>query len=205
MLDWIAGLVEEGGYLGIAALMFAENLFPPIPSELIMPMAGFAAARGELDVVLAVAAGSAGSLAGAVFWYVIGRWLGAARLKRWAERHGRWLTLTPGDIDESCRWFNRHGGKAVFFGRLVPAVRTFVSVPAGIAEMNLARFLAWSALGTVLWTGFLAGLGWLLGDQYRAVSDWVNPVSNLVVGLLLLWYLYRVATFRRRVARQQAS
>src|SRR5512138_1524949 len=184
--------------------MFAENVFPPIPSELIMPLAGFAAARGELDVFLAIAAGSAGSLAGAVFWYAVGRWLGAERLKRWAGRHGRWLTLTPGDIDKACRWFNRHGGKAVFFGRLVPAVRTFVSVPAGIAVMNLGRFLAWSALGTVLWTSFLAGVGWLLGEQYRAVSDWVNPVSNLVVGLLLLAYLYRVATFRRRVARQQA-
>lgn len=205
MLDWIGGLVEDSGYLGIAALMFAENVFPPIPSELIMPLAGFAAARGELDVFLAVAAGSAGSLAGACFWYAVGRWLGADRLKRWAGRHGRWLTLTPGDVDTSCRWFNRHGGKAVFIGRLVPAVRTLVSVPAGIAGMSLGRFLAWSTLGTVLWTGFLAGLGWLLGDQYRQVTDWVNPVSNVVVGLLLLGYLYRVATFRRRVARQEAG
>ena len=198
MFDWIAGLVEDGGYLGIAALMFAENLFPPIPSELIMPLAGFAAARGDLNIALATAAGAAGSLLGALFWYYVGRWLGSARLKRWAGRHGRWLTLTPGDIDRSCAWFNRHSGKAVFIGRLVPAVRTLISVPAGIAGMGLPRFLLYSALGTVLWTAFLAGLGYLLGDQYRKVADWSNPLSNAVIGILVIWYLYRVATFRRR-------
>jgi membrane protein DedA with SNARE-associated domain len=205
MLERIAELVENGGYPGIVALMFAENLFPPIPSELIMPLAGFAAARGELNVFLAVAAGAAGSLAGAFFWYGVGRWLGSARLKRWADRHGRWLTLTPGDVDKSCAWFNRHSGKAVFIGRLVPAVRTLISVPAGIAGMGLARFLFYSALGTVLWTSFLAGLGYLLGDQYRQVSHWMNPVSNVIVGVLLLWYLYRVVTFRRRIARGRAG
>lgn len=199
MFDWIRGLVEDGGYLGIAALMLAENLFPPIPSELIMPLAGFAAARGELDIVLAIGAGSAGSLAGAFFWYGIGRWLGSERLKRWARHHGRWLTLSPGDVDEACVWFNRHSGKAVFIGRLVPAVRTLISVPAGIADMGLGRFAVYSALGTLLWTTFLAVLGYLLGEQYRQVAGWVDPVSNVVIAVLVLWYLYRVATFRRRV------
>ncbi|HEY9538579.1 MAG TPA: DedA family protein [Kiloniellaceae bacterium] len=198
MVDWIAKLVEGGGYLGIAALMFAENLFPPIPSELIMPLAGFAAARGELDIFLAVAAGSAGSIAGAVFWYGVGRWLGSARLKRWAGRHGRWLTLAPGDIDQACAWFDHHGGKAVFIGRLVPAVRTLISVPAGIAGMDLRRFLFFTALGTLVWTGFLAALGFLLGDQYHRVADWTNPVSNVIIAAIVLWYFYRVATFRRR-------
>jgi membrane protein DedA with SNARE-associated domain len=200
MFEWIAKLVEDGGYLGIAALMLAENLFPPIPSELIMPLAGFAAARGELNLVLTILAGAAGSLAGAFFWYAVGCWLGSARLKRWAGRHGRWLTLTPGDIDRSCAWFNRHSGKAVFIGRLVPAMRTLISVPAGIAGMGLPRFLLYSALGTVLWTTFLAGLGYLLGEQYRKVADWTNPVSNAVIGILVIWYLYRVATFRSRAS-----
>ena len=165
MFDWVTGLVEDGGYLGVAALMFAENLFPPIPSEFIMPLAGFAAARGDQHLALTIAAGAAGSLAGALFWYAVGRWLGAERLKRWAERHGRWLTLTPDDIDRSCAWFNRHCGKAVFLGRLIPAVRTLISVPAGIAGMGLGRFLLYSALGTLIWTGFLAVLGFLLAEQ----------------------------------------
>lgn len=197
MFDWIRELVEAGGYLGIAALMFAENLFPPIPSELIMPLAGFTSSRGELNIVIAVLAGSAGSLAGAVFWYGVGCWVGADRLKRWAARHGRWLTLTPHDVDDACAWFNRHCGKAVFFGRLVPAVRTLISVPAGIAGMGLRRFLLYSTLGTLLWTTFLAGAGYLLGEQYHRVAEWTNPVSNFVIAVLVLWYLYRVATFRR--------
>ena len=199
MFDWIAGLVEDGGYLGIAALMFAENLFPPIPSELIMPLAGFAAARGELNVALAVLAGAAGSLAGAVFWYAVGRWLGSARLQSWAARHGRWLTLRPRDVDRACAWFDRHSGKAVFIGRLVPAVRTLISVPAGIAGMALPRFLLYSGLGTLLWTTLLATAGYLLGERYREVADWVNPVSTLVIALLVVAYLYRVVTFRRQV------
>src|SRR3546814_7553399 len=107
MFDWITGLVEDGGYLGVAALMLAENLFPPIPSELIMPLAGFAAARGDLNIILVVASGAAGSLLGAVFWYAVGCWLGSERLKRWAGRHGRWLTLAPDDIDKAVAWFDR--------------------------------------------------------------------------------------------------
>ena len=101
VFDWITGIVDRTGYLGVALLMFAENLFPPVPSELIMPLAGFAAARGDLSLPLVLAAGVAGSLAGALFWYWIGRKVGADRLKRWAGRHGRWLTLSPGDVDEA--------------------------------------------------------------------------------------------------------
>ncbi len=137
MFDWITGIVDRTGYLGVALLMFAENLFPPVPSELIMPLAGFAAARGDLSLPLVLAAGVAGSLAGALFWYWIGRKVGADRLKRWAGRHGRWLTLSPGDVDEADAWFDRHGVKAVLLGRLIPAVRTLVSVPAGLAAMPL--------------------------------------------------------------------
>ncbi|PJK27794.1 DedA family protein [Minwuia thermotolerans] len=198
MFDWITGVIEQGGYPGIAFLMFAENVFPPIPSELIMPLAGFSAARGELDIVLATLAGSAGSLLGALFWYGIGRWLGEhERLKRFAEGHGRWLTLTPKEIDRARDWFERHGGKAVFLGRLVPAVRTFISVPAGVARMSLARVTLYSALGTVIWTALLSGAGFLLEDQYQRVAGWANPVSNAVVALLVIWYLYRVITFRK--------
>ena len=106
------------------------------------------------------------------------------------------MTLTPEDVDHACAWFNRHGGKAVFFGRLIPAVRTLISVPAGFAKMPLDRFLISSILGTLLWTGLLAGAGFLLENQYRKVVDLVNPVSNVVIGVIVLWYLYRVVTFR---------
>ncbi|HET6468409.1 MAG TPA: DedA family protein [Geminicoccaceae bacterium] len=204
MFDWITGLVRETGYAGVLLLMLAENLFPPIPSELVMPLAGFTAARGELHLAGVILAGTVGSLLGALFWYQVGRWLGAGRLKRWAARHGRWLTLAPHEVDQACRWFERHCGKAVLLGRLVPTVRTLISVPAGIAGMRLGPFLACSAIGTGLWTALLAAAGWLLGEQHRRVGEYLDPVANAILGLLVLGYLYRVWSFPRRAAAPRA-
>lgn len=197
MFDWMTGFMQQSGYLGVLLLMFAENVFPPIPSELVMPLAGFAAARGELNILLVVAAGTAGSLLGALPWYYAGKRLGAGRLKDWAGRHGRWLTVAPGKIDAAVDWFRRHGGKAVLLGRLVPTVRTLISVPAGLTGMGLGPFLAYSAVGTAVWTGLLAGAGYLLEGQYEKVADYLNPVSNVIFGLIALAYLHRVATFRQ--------
>jgi membrane protein DedA with SNARE-associated domain len=199
MFDWMTAF-QKMGNVGIVLLMFAENVFPPIPSELIMPLAGFSAARGERNLVIVIIAGSIGSLLGALLWYYIGKKIGADRLKRWATKHGRWLTLSPKEVDQTCAWFNRHGGKAVFIGRLIPAVRTLISVPAGIAGMPLASFLLYSAAGTILWTALLATAGYLLESQYDKVAHWMNPISNVVIGLIVLGYLYRVVRFPRRVS-----
>ncbi|MGD9616092.1 MAG: DedA family protein [Alphaproteobacteria bacterium] len=201
MFDWITGFIERGGYFGIALLMFIENVFPPIPSELIMPLAGFTSARGDLNIVGAVLVGSAGSVLGSTLWYFAGYWFGADRLKRLAARHGRWLTVTPDEIDKAIAWFDRHGGKAVLMGRLVPTVRTLISVPAGIARMHLVPFLIYSGIGTLAWTALLGGAGYLLESQYELVADWVDPVSYVVVGLLVLGYVYRVATFGHKTHR----
>lgn len=200
MFDWITGFLQQSGYLGVLLLMFAENVFPPIPSEFVMPLAGFTAARGELNIVLVVIAGTVGSLLGAMPWYYAGKWLGAERLKGWADRHGRWLTVSPDEVDGAVDWFGRHGGKAVLLGRLVPTVRTLISVPAGVTGMALGPFLAYSAVGTAVWTGLLAGAGYLLEGQHERVASYLNPVSNVILGLILLAYLYRVATFKRRQA-----
>ena len=197
MSDWITGF-EKLGTLGIALLMFAENVFPPIPSELIMPLAGFSAARGERNLLMVIIAGSIGSLLGALLWYYIGQKIGAERAERWAEKHGHWLTLSPKEVEQSCAWFNRHGGKAVFIGRLMPAVRTLISVPAGIAGMPLGSFLVYSTAGTIIWTALLAMAGYFLESQYDKVAHWMNPISNVVIGLIILGYLYRVV--RRRQA-----
>lgn len=197
MFEWLADTIGDSGYLGIALLMLAENVFPPIPSELIMPLAGFAAADGRLNLALAVLAGSAGSLAGAVFWYAVGRWLGLVALKRFAAHHGRWLTLTPAEIDRADDWFDRHGGKAVLIGRMVPAVRTLISVPAGLTHMRAAPFLIYSTIGTLIWSSALATAGFLLGSDYHRVADILEPVSAAIVAIAVLVYLYRVATWRR--------
>lgn len=198
MLDRIAAALQEFGYLGIAALMLAENVFPPIPSELIMPLAGYAAARGELDLVLVTAAGTAGSLLGAAFWYWIGLRVGSDRLKRWSARHGRLLTLTPDEIDRARAWFARRGAEAVLVGRVVPGVRTFISVPAGVAAMPLPLFAACTAVGTTLWTGALAALGFFLEGRHGAVTVWIDRAAAVVAVAFATVYLYRVATFRRR-------
>jgi membrane protein DedA with SNARE-associated domain len=204
MFDGITGFVRQAGYVGVLLLMLAENVVPPIPSELIMPLAGFTAARGDLSIAVVALAGTAGSVLGALFWYFVGRRLGLDRLKRLAARYGRWLTLSPADVDRADKWFGRHGRRAVFFGRLVPTVRTLISVPAGINSMPLASFLAWPTLDTGLWTALLAAAGYVLQSQYGRVADYLNPVSTAVVVLIVGWYIYRVATFRAD-AREQPS
>jgi membrane protein DedA with SNARE-associated domain len=195
----ITGLAESG-YLGIGLLMFLENLFPPIPSELIMPLAGFIAGDGRLSLVGVVLAGSAGSLAGTTFWYVLARRYGKERLKRLAERHGRWLTVEPADIERADAWLDRHGGKVVLLGRLVPTVRTLISIPAGFCGMAPGKFLVLTAIGTVAWTSALALAGHGLGERYDEVSAWIAPVANTILAAIGLTWLWRVATWRRHRA-----
>ena len=192
MTEWITGVLERMGYAGIALLMFAENLFPPIPSELIMPFAGFAASRGELHPLGVLAAGTIGAVLGAVLWYYAGRKLGAERIAAWADRDGRWLTLSRAEVERVIAWFERHCGKAVLFGRLIPAVRTLISVPAGVARMAFSRFCLYSTIGTVIWNGGLVALGYRLGESYSQVAEYMDPVSKGVIGVIVATYLYRV-------------
>lgn len=192
MFDWITGMLEGSGYFGVLALMLVENLFPPIPSELIMPLAGFLAAQGQMSLIGVILAGTAGSLLGALFWYGVGRTIGTRRVRALAERFGRWMTVGPRDVDRADAWFDRYGWGAVFFGRMVPVVRTLISIPAGLAEMALLPFLAVTAAGSAIWVSGLTIAGYLLRDGFHAVEEWLNPVSNVVVGGLVIWYFYRV-------------
>lgn len=203
MFTWATDLIERLGALGVAFLMFLETVFPPIPSELIMPLAGFSAARGDATLVGVLLAGIVGSLVGAVLWYEVGRRVGGERIRHFAARHGRWLTLAPQEIDQAEAWFHRRGRWAVLIGRLVPGIRSLISVPAGVAKMPFGQFLLYSTLGTAVWTALLTGAGYLLEDQYTRVGAWMNPVSNVVIVSLVGWYLWRVATFSRRTAATQ--
>lgn len=196
MLGWITGFIEGGGAWAIAALMLLENVFPPIPSELIMPLAGFNAARGEIPLWLAILSGTAGSLAGACLWYLVGLGYGAERLRRAVARHGRWLTMTPAQLERAQDWFDRHGRAVVFFGRFIPTVRTLISVPAGIAHMPLPRFLLYTSLGSAIWCAALALAGFWLEDRYEQISTWLNPLSNAVIAGLVLAYVWRVIRWR---------
>ena len=195
MFEFITNFLDHSGYLGVFALMALENIFPPIPSEMIMPFAGFVVARGDLNLVGVLLAGTAGSVAGALPWYYAARVYGCQRLKRVAARHGRWLTVSADDIDTALASFREHGRKAVLFGRLIPAVRTLISVPAGLGNMSLGQFLLYSGIGSLAWTGLLTAAGFLLENKYQEVSKYVDPVSKVVLGALLAWYLYRVITY----------
>ena len=199
MTEWIVNTMTTLGYLGIGLLMFLENLFPPIPSELIMPLAGFTAAQGKLNIAWAIAAGVLGTVIGALPWYYAGKFLGEERLKLWADKYGKWITITSKDIDRSKHWFDRHGIKAVFFCRMVPGVRTLISLPAGISDMHLVPFLIYSTAGTVLWVGLLTAAGYVLGDNYTLVEEYLAPVSKIVLATLVVGL---VITFVRRKQRR---
>ncbi|HSM57984.1 MAG TPA: DedA family protein [Candidatus Sulfomarinibacteraceae bacterium] len=186
MNEWIRQLVVNMGYVGLALLTFVENVFPPLPSEVILPLGGFLASQGRLTLAGVVLAGTAGSLMGAVVLYYVGRWFSQERLERWATDHGAWLLLTANDVQQAFDWFGRHGRAVVFFGRLVPGIRSLISIPAGACGMRMAPFLLYTALGTALWSALLAYGGNLLGEQYESLGRVLRWATYAVIALLLV-------------------
>lgn len=185
-------VIHSTGYLGVVLLTFAENIFPPIPSEVIMPLAGFMASQDRFTFAGVVVAGTLGSVLGALPPYYLGRLVGEERLKELADRHGRWLTVSGRDVERARRWFERHGAAAVFFCHFVPGVRSLISVPAGVGRMNPAAFLACTAAGAGLWVAALAALGYFLGANFRRVEEYLDPVSYVVLGVVVALYVARV-------------
>jgi membrane protein DedA with SNARE-associated domain len=185
--------------------MVLENMFPPIPSELIVPLAGFVSSQGEITLTGVIIAGTLGSLVGAMLLYYGGRLAGGPRLRRWSAKHGRWIGLTPDDLEKSDRWFKRYGGWTVLFGRLIPGVRSLISVPAGAARMSVPVFLIFTTVGSAVWTTALACAGRALGRNYDRVEKFLGPISmGVVVTLLALWIIRAVRQGRnhsRRTAR----
>lgn len=165
-----------------------------------MPLAGYLATRGDMNILVVIAAGTTGSLLGTLPWYYLGRRLGYDGVRRLADRHGRWLTMSPSDVDAASDRFKRHGNSSVMLGRLIPTVRTLISVPAGVANMPLATFLLFSSIGTLVWTAALALAGYLLGQAYSVIQDFVDPVSTAVLIILVGYYIYRVVTFKKERA-----
>ncbi len=205
-MEWVTDLVRTGGAWGLALVMLVENLFPPIPSEAVLPLAGFLVARGQLNPVTALVASTAGSTVGAILLYAIGRWGGRAVLLR----HGHLFRMSERDLDRADDWFDRHGPKIVFFARMVPLARSIVSVPAGTSEMPILRFLVLTAAGSALWNALLIGLGAAFGDNYDRVGDTVTRISDAVVIVLgiacvavAVWWLRRRRTRRVNDARSE--
>lgn len=206
MDDWVTNTVQSMGYFGVLFLMALENVFPPIPSEVIMPLTGYSAAQGKLNLWLAVLVGSLGTLVGTLPWYGLARYANKQRFYQWVEHHGHWLTLERSELERAERWFGKRGSWIVAAGRLVPGVRTLISVPAGFCGMPLGKYLAYSAVGTLIWTGALAYLGHLLGQKYMQVSHYLGPVTWGILGTILVVYLVRLVRMRQRNhARREKS
>ncbi|NUN64476.1 DedA family protein [Pseudanabaena biceps] len=188
MQEWIINTMNSLGYLGIGLLMFAENLFPPIPSELIMPLAGYTAtfADTKIQVIPAIAAGVIGTILGAIPWYYAGLLLGKERLEALADRYGKWLGVSGKDIEKSVIWFQKYGSKAVLFGRLVPGIRTLISIPAGISKMSILPFFIYSTIGTIVWVGLLTYAGYFLGSNYKIVEEYIDVITKVIAVILLI-------------------
>jgi len=188
--------VTAGGSIGLLLVMAAENLFPPIPSELVLPLAGFQVYQGSVSFLQALLAATAGSLLGAVILYELGRYGGRPLVLRFR----RVLRVTPQELDRADGWFDRHGRKVVFFARMIPLARSVVSIPAGWSEMPRAEFLLLTTLGSLLWNAALIGGGILLGENFRRIADVVGTYSNVVLIVLVVavvalaawWYQTRV-------------
>ena len=184
--EWVLSVMEKLGYLGIAFLMFLDNIFPPIPSEIIMPSAGYTASKGDLSLIGVIIAGSAGSLIAAMILYWIGRKIPEQRLFSFIEHYGKFLRIKVTDLEKALGWFNQHGHKIVFFGRMIPAVRSLISIPAGMSKMPFGKFMTYSALGTIIWTTFLACLGFYLGENQEMMSTILSRIGYVILAIAFI-------------------
>lgn len=208
IVTWAQSVVRTGGYLGLLIVMFLENILPPVPSEVILPLAGSLVSEGSFSLVGVTLVGACGSVVGALVFYFLGHLLGEARVRRLVQRYGKWLTISEGDFDKALSWFDRYGEGVIFFGRMVPIVRSLVSIPAGIARMSLSRFSLYTAIGTGLWSFLLAGAGHLLGQQWQRVSVWVDRYERAILVLLILGAVVFIVTRvrqHRKASRAAAS
>ncbi|MBO0680908.1 DedA family protein [Mycolicibacterium sp. S2-37] len=190
---WAVSLMERLGGIGAGAAIAAENIFPPLPSEIILPLTGFAAARGEMSLWEAITWTTIGSVLGAVVLYLVGAALGRERVHRLVERLP---FFSIDDLAKSEKWFHRHGSKAVLFGRMIPVVRSLVSIPAGMYRMPITRFVALTALGSAAWNSLLVVAGFHLGGNWELVSSWASRYQYIVFGLVAV--LAAVWLMRRR-------
>ncbi|MBR0672829.1 DedA family protein [Neoroseomonas soli] len=205
MFEWVTNMVAAGGLAGVFALMVLENLFPPIPSEIIMAAAGFSAARGEMSLLLLIITAVAGTVAGNVVWYELGRWLGVERFRPLVARFGKWFAVEEEDLDRATDLLKRWGPIAICFGRMFPGVRTLISVPAGMVEIPRGVFYLWTSLGSAIWLTFLAVAGYFLEEHYDKVEHWVEPLAWVVIGAAVGGYAVHLAYAFRRARRRKTQ
>ena len=191
--DYISLAVEKNStiaYLTICLAMFLENIIPPIPSEIIMPLGGFFVYQQKLNFYILVFWGLFGTILGSLPWYYLGRLVNEKRISNFLDKKGKYLGISSNDLIKSKRWFERYGVSLVFWGRLVPGIRTLISVPAGIELMPLRKFLIWTTFGSFIWVAFLTYAGYLFGEKYPIIETYFDRINDFVKPILILIFLY---------------
>lgn len=188
--NWVQDVIERLGAVGVALLVILENVFPPIPSEIVLPFAGFVARRGDGSVIVMIFAATVGAIVGALVLYGIAAVIGPQRLAAFVIRFGRWFGVKPADLERAERWFDRHAVAAVLLGRCVPLIRSIVSIPAGFRRMSLAPFLLYTAIGSLAWNSALIGAGAILGDQWERVEPFIAVLQWIVIAAIVLFVVW---------------
>jgi len=193
LTEWVTDVIDKLGYVGVALLVALENLFPPIPSEIVLPFAGFVARDGDATLIGMIAAATLGSLAGAWILYGIAAAIGPRRLHAFIARYGKWFRLTNEDIAKAELWFDRNAVAAVLAGRCVPLIRSLVSIPAGFRRMSFLTFTVYTTIGSAIWNSALIGAGYVLRDQWDRVESFVGAFQYLVILAIVAavaWYVW---------------
>ncbi|HEX6146008.1 MAG TPA: DedA family protein [Acidimicrobiia bacterium] len=194
LVEWVTSVVETLGYGGVAFLVALENLFPPIPSEVVLPLAGFVSAGGEASFLGMVLAATIGSMVGAFVLYGISAAIGPIRLRALVVRYGRWFGLDEADLDRTESWFDRRANLAVLLCRCVPLMRSLISIPAGFRRMQMVPFASYTLLGSVVWNVLLVGAGYLLGERWHRVEQPLELFQTavlVVIGVAVAWFVWR--------------
>ena len=196
--EYISKAVETNStvaYLTICFAMFLENIIPPIPSEIIMPLGGFFVYQQKLNFFILIFSGVLGTILGSLPWYYLGRLVNEKKLSNFLDRKGKYIGITSADLDKSRRWFDKYGVSLVFWGRLVPGIRTLISVPAGMELMPLKKFLIWTTLGSLIWILLLTYAGFVFGENYQIIETYLDQIKYIVKPILLLVFIYFLIKF----------
>jgi len=194
LVEWVTSVVETLGYGGVAFLVALENLFPPIPSEVVLPLAGFVAAEGSASLLGMIVAATIGSMVGAFILYGISAAVGPVRLRALVVRYGRWFGLDESDLDKAEGWFDQRANMAVLICRCIPLMRSLISIPAGFRRMPLLPFTLYTLLGSLVWNVVLIGAGYLLGEQWHRMErpmELFQKVVLVAIGVAVAWFIWR--------------
>ena len=188
-------------YFVIGLAMFLENLIPPIPSEIIMPLGGFFVYQGNLNFFLLIISGLIGTVVGSLPWYFLGKLLNEKKLSNFIDRKGKFVGISVKDLDKSRLWFDKYGVSLVFWGRLVPGIRTLISVPAGIELMPMNKFLIWTSFGSLIWVIFLTSAGYIFGENYENIGIYIDNFKDILKPIFLIFILFLLIRFLYRKLR----